>query len=529
MRLLKTAAVGLLFLALSVSLFAGERDTDVVRLDSGPICGNVKGGVRSFPGIPYAAPPVGALRLKAPQKVPPWTQVKKCDGFGPSCPQPDQSEKGRFSEDCLYLNVWAPERRRDEKMPVMVWIHGGGFTFGSGALPEYDGGNLAGKGVVVVNFNYRLGPLGFLAHPQLAAESPDHVSGNYGLLDQIAALQWVQRNIASFGGDPGNVTVFGQSAGSRSVTLLMISPLSKGLFHRAIAESGGPIMGSEYLTPVYDGSVEKVSSMGRELACRLGCEKSGDVIAAMRAKSADEVVNASNCRPCIFGDCGLFFAPVFDGLVLPEDAAEAYGGGHQHDVPIIIGSTLNEGNNYIIGEKDLTVEKYRSFMKSRFGDHCEEALEIFPVHADEEVAPVLDRVITVAVVAQPARFVAGAMERKRSRAYLYRFTRRPGTAMARKAGAFHGVDLAYVFGNLARPDGYDDIDFRLSRTVMDYWVNFARTGNPNGKGLVEWPAYRSDSDINLEFSDTVCTDAHLYKKECDFICSLPRSHSGKTE
>ncbi|MHC9540308.1 MAG: carboxylesterase/lipase family protein [Vulcanimicrobiota bacterium] len=331
MNILRATAVIELLIILSACLYAGEKDTDVVRLDSGPVCGKAQGGVRAFLGIPYAAPPVGALRWKAPQKVSPWTEVKMCADFGPSCPQPDWSEKGRFSEDCLYLNVWAPNKRHDEKMPVMVWIHSGGFTFGSGALPEYDGRNLAGKGVVVVNFNYRLGPLGFLTHPQLAAESPRGVSGNYGLLDQIAALQWVQRNIASFGGDPDNVTLFGQSAGSRSVTLLIISPMLKGLFHRAIAESGGPIRGSEYLTPVYDDSVEKVSSMGRELACRLGCDKAGDVIAAMRVKSADEVVKAAGCRPCIFGDSGLFFAPVFDGQVLPEEAAEAYSAGKECD------------------------------------------------------------------------------------------------------------------------------------------------------------------------------------------------------
>jgi para-nitrobenzyl esterase len=263
-----------------------------------------------------------------------------------------------------------------------------------------------------------------------------------------------------------------------------------------------------------------VSKMGQALTSRLGCDKADDVLAAMRAKSAREWVEAADCKTDLFDDEALFFAPVFDGWVLPKNPLTAYSGGHQHDVPIIVGSTLNEGNIYLADERDLSVEKYQSFLKSRFANNYAEALEMFPVREAKDVAPALDRILTVAANAQPARLVAQSMERKKSRAYLYQFTRLPNTAMARKLKVHHGVDIAYVFGNLTKADGYNDTDMRLSKKMMDYWVNFAKTGNPNGQGLVDWPAYNSTSDLNLELADTVRTNKHLFKKECDFISRL---------
>lgn len=514
--IMRAATIVVLLLVVPGGIFAAGKAPNMISIDSGPISGKAENGVQIFLGIPYAAPPVGDLRWKPPQEVALWTQVRTCREFGRSCPQPGQSDPGTFSEDCLYLNVWTPAKRPDEKLPVMVWIHGGGFNFGSASLPEYNGGNLAKKGVIVVTLNYRLGPLGFLAHPLLSAESADSVSGNYGLLDQIAALKWVQRNIAAFGGDAGCVTVFGQSAGSRSVALLMISPLSAGLFQRAVAQSGGPIIGSEYLNPVFNGDMASVSRMGRELASRLGCDKGADVPACLRARSAQEILTAADCKTGLF-DEGLFFAPVFDGRVLPPNPRTAYLNGRQHDVPIIVGSTRNEGTVYLAGMTDLTVDKYRSFLKSRFSSDSGKALEMFPAREAKEVAPAIDRIIAVAANAHPARFVARSMERKNSRAYLYHFTRRPGTVMARNLGAHHGVDLAYVFGNMKKADGYDDVDRRLSDQMMAYWVNFARTGNPNGPGLADWPAYDGESDLNLEFSDVPSVSRNLFRKECDFI------------
>lgn len=491
MKVIKLTAIILLLITLPVGTFADEKKSDVIQINSGPISGKVEDGVRVFLGIPFAAPPAGELRWKPPQEIASWNQVRNSTVYGPSCPQPGQSVlmlgSGKFSEDCLYLNVWTTAKKADERLPVMVWIHGGAFNFGSGTQPEYNGKNLAKKGVVVVTINYRLGPLGFLVHPLLSKESAHGTSGNYGLLDQIAALKWVQKNIAAFGGNPDRVTIFGQSAGSRSVSLLMISPLSAGLFHRAIAESGGPIIGSEYLSPAFNGNMANVSKMGQKLTAKLGCDKAEDVLAAMRAKSAQEWVEAADCKTDLFDDEAPFFAPVFDGWVLPKNPLAAFSGGQQHDVPIIVGSTLNEGTLYLADEKDLSVEKYKSFLKSRFADQSGKAFAMFPAYKAEDVAPAIDHFLTVAANAQPARLVAQSMERKKSRAYLYLFTRLPDTAMTRKLKVHHGVELAYVFGNMSKSEGYNDTDMELSHKMMDYWVNFAKTGNPNGKGLPDWP------------------------------------------
>ncbi len=516
MKIIKLAAIILLLITLPVGTFADEKKTNVKQIDSGAVSGKVEDGISVFLGIPYAAPPVGKLRWKPPQEVASWTEVRNCSDFSRSCPQPKQQDAGKFSEDCLYLNVWTPAKTPDEKLSVMVWIHGGAFNFGSAAQPEYNGKNLAQKGVVVVTVNYRLGPLGFLVHPMLSKESAHNTSGNYGLLDQIAALKWVQTNIAAFGGNPDRVTIFGQSAGSRSVSLQMISPMSAGLFHRAIAQSGGPIIGSEYLNPVFNGNMANVSQMGEQLAAKLDCDKAKDVLAAMRAKSAQEIIAAADCNTSVFKE-GLFFAPVFDGWVLPQNPLAAFSGGYQHDVPVIVGSTLNEGSLYLAEEKDLSVEKYQSFLKARFPENLGKALEMFPASKAEDVAPAIDYFLTVAANAQPARFVAQSMEKKKSRAYLYRFNRRPETALARKLGVHHGVELAYVFGNMNKSDGYNYIDRKLSARMMAFWVNFAKNGNPNGPGLDYWPAYESQSDLNLEFADDVRIGKHLYKKESDFI------------
>ena len=516
MKIVKLAAIILLLITLPIEAFTDEKKTNIIQIDSGPISGKVEEGMRIFLGIPYAAPPVGELRWKPPQEVASWSQVRNSTDFGPSCPQPKQHDSGKFSEDCLYLNVWTNAEPLEKRLPVMVWIHGGAFNFGSSSQPEYNGKNLAPKGVVVVTINYRLGPLGFLVHPLLSKESVHGTSGNYGLLDQIAALKWVQKNIAAFGGNPDRVTIFGQSAGSRSVSLLLISPMSAGLFHRAIAESGGPIIGSEYLSPAFNGNMANVKKMSQKLTVKLGCDKASNVLEAMRAKSAQEWVEAADCKTDLFDDEAPFFAPVFDGCVLPKKPLAAFS-GRQHDVPVIVGSTLNEGNLYLADEKNLSVEKYKFFLKSRFAENSEKALEIFPAHCAKDVAQALDSIVTVAANAQPARYVAQSMERKKSKAYLYQFTRLPDTALARKLGVHHGAELAYVFGNMAKSDGYTDIDRELSHKMMDYWVNFAKTGNPNGKHLTYWPAYKSESDLNLEFSDTIRINKHLFQKECDFI------------
>ncbi|HWR38878.1 MAG TPA: carboxylesterase/lipase family protein [Patescibacteria group bacterium] len=519
MKLTKNLIIVLLtgwLLLFAGTVSAAEADPNVISLDRGLISGVTADQVRTFLGIPYAAPPVGPLRWQPPQPAAAWSGIRQCTTFGPSCPQPRQTDAYTYSEDCLYLNVWAPAAPSAEKLPVMVWIHGGAFNFGSTTLPEYDGKNLAAQGVVVVTLNYRLGPLGFLVHPLLAAESPQGTSGNYGLLDQIAALQWVQHNIAAFGGDPDRVTIFGQSAGSRSVSLLLLSPMTDGLFQGAIAESGGPIIGSEYLSPAFNGDPVNGAKMGQELAQRLGCDTENDVLAALRSQSAAEVIQAAACSTGLF-DAGLFFAPVFDSWVLPADPREALRDIRQHKVPLIAGSTKNEGTLYLMQEPDVSLNKYRDFLQSRFGANADRAGKLFPASVDQEAAPAIDKMVTVAANARPARLVARAMEQAAAPAYLYQFTRRPDTSLARRIGAHHGVELAYVFGNMKDADGYNSADRELSRIIMSYWVNFARTGNPNGAGLPYWPVYRTTDDQNLELGDAIIVNKHLYKAEADFI------------
>lgn len=525
----KDAAVAAILLLglLSAALPAGAAQDPgmAVTLDSGSVSGRIAGDVRVFLGIPYAQPPTGDLRWKAPKPPLPWEGVRDATAYGPACPQTGPLGNGS-SEDCLTLNVFTPVREGSGKLPVMVWIHGGGFTFGASSQPEYEGTELARQGVVAVTINYRLGPLGFLAHPGLNAESDAGVSGNYGLLDQIEALKWVQRNIAAFGGDPDNVTIFGQSAGSRSVSLLTLSPQARGLFRRAIAQSGGPIIGSEYLSPAFNGDMASVSAMGRTLGERLGCAGKPDEMACMRFKSATEVLQATATETSIFKD-GLFFAPVFDGVVLPRDPAAALADAGARHVPMIVGSTGNEGTTYLRGEGVLTTARYADFLKARFGETWRDALAMFPAPADADVPSAIDRFITVAVNAQPARYEARALERQGVTVWLYRFTRVPDTARARELGAFHGVDLAYVFGNMKESDGYTQADRDLSKHVMAYWVNFARTGDPNGPGLPPWPAYASTTDRNLNFADHIREEQHLYRKECDFMDRMSRFRPGR--
>ena len=511
----------IVLLAVPCPSAANPEATDEIRLDSGPVRGgDARDGVRGYLGIPYAAPPVGPGRWQPPRRPRAWTRPLQATAFGPACPQTGLLEAGS-SEDCLSLNVWTPAREAGAALPVMVWIHGGGFNFGASSQPEYDGRHLARQGVVVVTVNYRLGPLGFLAHPRLSGRSQTGTSGNYGLLDQIEALKWVRRNIAAFGGNPDQVTLFGQSAGSRSVSLLAVSPLARGLFQRAIAQSGGPIIGSEYLAPAFNGDMAAVAAMGRQLGARLGCDKAEDELACLRAKPAMDVVAAADCKTGLFEE-GLFFAPVLDGVVLPRDPAAAYRDRRRHHVPMIVGSTGNEGTTYLRGERDLTLARYETFLAARFAPDTAAAKALFPAGGDADVAGAIDRCVTVAVNAQPARFMARALEGARATAYLYRFTRRPDTARARELGAFHGVELAYVFGNLPAADGYTDQDRELSRQMMAYWVNFARTGDPNGPGLAAWPAYAIATDRNLDFADTVRVEHHLSRRECDFIDRVSR-------
>ncbi len=465
---------------------------EVPQLASGPISGTYEEGVWSYKGIPYAAPPVGELRWREPQPPEPWGEVRPCTDYGPSCPQEESDWTGMLSvgktdEDCLYLNVWSPAESPQERLPVMVWIHGGAFKSGSGSLPIYEGGNLARKGVVLVTINYRLGAFGLMAHPLLSEESPHGVSGNYGLLDQVAALNWVRENIAAFGGDPGNVTVFGESAGGMSILDLLASPLAQGLFHRAIVESG-PLLElglSVNKTP----TLKEAEKTGEEISRKLGCDKAGDELAALREASPEKLIEAAASENEFFSPINL--SPNVDGYFLPEPPLEVFAAGRQHPVPLLTGINANEGNIFI---PDVNLQQYRLMANYLYGAHAEEVMALFPAASEEEVKPALDKVITQMGFASSARFTAECTTRAGEPAYLYLFTRATRDERAQSLGAFHGLEIMYAFGNLdkVRLQGLDDDDRALSEAMMTYWTNFARTGNPNGEGVPEWPPYAGD-------------------------------------
>jgi len=477
--------------------------TEPLRIETGLIRGTwikTDPPIRVFKGIPYALPPSGDLRWRPPQPAGSWEGVRDCTSFGPSCPAPDWGNKPRkTSEDCLSLNVWTPALSPEDRLPVMVYLHGGG-----------KGENLARQGIVVVTFNYRQGPLGFLAHPLLSRESPRGVSGNYGLLDQLQALRWVKRNIAFFGGDPDCVTAFGESAGGISICKLMVSPLASGLFHRAIAESGGPL-GIRFVLPWADGLLEEEEETGVELARLLGCDGAGDTLAALRSVPPEQILAISHSDPGPFNR-GLRFEPVIDGWVIPHDTQACFASGLQHDIPLIIGSNADEGSRFVTG---MSVEEYQSWIRQMCLDSADDMLRLFPASTPEEVGEAFNRLYTVMAFAYPARFVAASMETKKSGAFLYHFTRVPSAGEARERGAYHGVEISYVFGNLSAEAGYVAKDLDLSRDMMGYWTAFARSGDPNAPGLPEWPPYDSATDRYLELGDEIVSRSGLYREACN--------------
>jgi para-nitrobenzyl esterase len=524
MLLLTVAVTGVSVLAagLLTGCSRGTASLSRVQLDSGPIKGIREADLWVFKGIPYAAPPVGELRWRPPQPVAPWKNVRVCDAFGPSCPQPGAGgvfylEVGPTAEDCLYLNVWSPARSASERLPVMVWIHGGSFETGSGSMAVYGGAALAAKGVVVVTLNYRLGPLGFLAHPALTAESPEHSSGNYGLLDQIAALQWVKRNIAAFGGDPERVTVFGESAGAISILDLLVSPLAEGLFERAIAQSG--ILLDVGFGVSTNGTLAEAERSGEEFAKRLGIDPAGDVAAQLRAKSPGELLSASSNENLM--ERGLTWKPVADGYVLPDLPTRLWLQDKQTKVPLLIGSNADEGNAFLTG-LTMSAEEFRRQMEGVFGPFVDQAYALYPVKTSSDIVPAFSRMLTEVGFASTARFAAQVMSRS-APAYLYQFTRVP---LGNPLGAFHGVEIPYVFGNaglFTTLGPIEQVDYDLSEAMMGYWTRFAASGDPNGAGAVEWPRYDSAGDQHLELGDVIRVGSGLYKEACDLADQVRRA------
>jgi para-nitrobenzyl esterase len=490
------AVLGALLVLTSVSVRADELQVTVA---SGALSGLASrdGLVRSFKGVPYAAPPVGTLRWRPPQEVTAWQGTREANRFGPVCPQPSP-QPGSFyqreyfqtaeaqSEDCLYLNVWTPVPSGADSRPVMVFFHSGGNFAWSGSMLVFDGTNLARKGAVVVTINSRLGPLGFLTHPELDAESPNHVSGNYGLLDQQAALHWVKTNIAAFGGDPERITIFGQSAGATNVGYAMASPLAKGLFRRAIIESSA-IFGTVGPTP----NLASAEEGGKKLLTELGAPS----IAALRDMPAAQIVAHVGRNLPTFG-----LRPVIDGWVLPGDTPEAIATGQQNATELLLGSTANEGTQLLPPTKP---EALHAMIKQWFGTQAEPIAALY-TGTDPDTATVAQDQLMSDYVAAMARVTAGLFTRQGHPAWVYSFNRAAPGSDPVKVGAFHCAELAYVFGTQHTVDRpWEVIDRQLSDVMSSHWVRFAATGNPNGPELPDWPAYDEQSRQVKEFGSRV--------------------------
>jgi para-nitrobenzyl esterase len=482
LRIIGTAVVSALVLA-------SQALATPVQTQGGLVEGTAQDGIATYKGIPFAAPPVGDLRWRAPQPVIPWNGVRKADRFAPSCEQ-DQSMNAfigfpvlPMSEDCLYLNIWTPAKSPSEHLPVMVWIYGGGFTSGATGYLLYDGTKLAHHGVIIVSIAYRVGPFGFLAHPDLDRESPAHASGTYGLMDQIAGLQWVKANIAAFGGDPANVTIFGESAGGISVSMLAASPKAKGLFARAISESGGSFAparqkGNEGGMNV--PSLALAEKQGTEFVAKLGAKS----ITEARKVPADAIVKAA-------GPALATFWPALDGDVLVDDQYRMYEAGNYNDVPVLIGTNSDEGSMFV---RSATVAGFTDSIRAGYGDHAQKILAAYPSADDREALKSGQNVFRDTAFAWHtwswARLQSGA---GRSKVFVYYFTHRPpfpDTSMFKDAGASHGAEIAYVFGNPSTLETlWSAADRKVTDAMQTYWTNFARTGDPNGGGMPAWPAF----------------------------------------
>lgn len=477
-----------------------------VQTGEGAVRGEQRGAVARFLGIPYAAPPVGALRWRPPQPVQPWTGVRDALAFGPDFPQAGNpnNRAPRHDEDCLYVNVWTPQPRRGARLPVLVWIHGGGFVQGSGSDLRTDGTVLASEGAVVVSLNYRSGLFGFLAHPALSRESAHGVSGNYGLLDQLAALAWVRRNIESFGGDASRITVFGVSAGSASISLLLASPLAVGAFDRAILHSPGA---------------------GRPLATLADAQRAGRALGedlhALRQLSASEVfARTSLLSPKVRGlTTPRVLRPIRDGWLLPEDERPVFQQGRIQRMPTIVGTNFDEGTSLTRAWPVDTLGAYRDQVETNFGPSAAQAYALYPAHGDAEARGAVAAMFADTQFNYGARLLAQSMAKAEPRTWKYVFTRR---RPQQQDGPHHGEEVPYAFGTVdCAPEGRqadcDACDHDLSRVMRKAWLAFAADADPNTAGVPRWDAYRAADDNHLVLGDRVEAGAAWRKPQLDFL------------
>lgn len=460
-----------------------------VKVEEGLIQGMFEEGLTIYKGIPFAAPPVGDLRWRAPQPAAKWTGVRQGDNYAPGPLQGGNPPSGK-SEDCLYLNVWTPAKSPNDRIPVLVWIYGGGFNGGSTSERVYSGEMLANKGVVLVSIAYRVGQLGFLAHPELSAESPDNVSGNYGLLDMIAGLTWIQKNIAAFGGDPDKVTIFGESAGGIAVSMLCASPLAKGLFHGAISQSGGSF-----------GPPRPTTFPGENLKRLHDAESAGEAyvnnsgfssITELRKTEADKL-------PAVRG----LAWPIIDGWVLPDDQYKLYEAGRFNDTPILVGYNSDEGASFMPARKP---DDYITSVRTRYGKYAEDLLKAYPVGSDTVPKTARDLSRDAAFGWHTWSWARLQAKMGKSKAYVYYFDQHPDYPKDSPRygyGSPHGQDVAYVFGHLdASNPQTTDTDQKISDAIITYWTNFAKYGDPNGQGVPAWPAFSDANPKVMYFSQT---------------------------
>jgi len=481
-------------MALGLTMAASSAVAQSAQTEAGAVQGVRAGSLTVYKGIPYAAPPLGALRWREPQPVASWASARAATAFAPACMQTGVSMPGetppKVSEDCLYLNIWVPAQAKS--LPVIVWIYGGGFFNGSASMPLYWGDQLAKRGVIVVTFGYRVGPFGFLAHPELTAESPHHSSGNYGFMDQIAALKWVRSNIAAFGGDPARVTIAGQSAGAASVSVLMASPLAKGLFQRAIAQSGGMFEPLQ-LAPSY---------------LLVNAERDGEAYAKSVGANSLAELRAMPAPALLKGNAGEISHPVMDPYVLPRSPYDVFAAGEQNDVPILIGSNANEARSLIPDLDTVKAATFETDIAKRWGPLPAQLLAAYP-HATDAQAPQARLNFERDLRFGWDMWAWARLEAMRGKnaVYYYHFAHSPPfpkDSVYANWGPSHYAELWYSFDHLKQePWAWTSDDRSLADDMARYWTNFARSGNPNGDDLPMWPRFMKDTAQVLYLDDQI--------------------------